>query len=336
MRFPRRRETLAGARSTASDASTAKPSAMSAASIWTPECLQRAVDEVRALSCMFGDGASHAADPTDVSHHESLLELAESALHAAKAGAGSKPRENTLHTVPALEVTIKLLGDRLRGGGVDVLVRMPPGYPEFCAAEIRADGNARATLDDLAHLRRAAESAVEEVGEGEESALSGVEAVRRAVAELAESAAAERASAAPATAAVATGLQRDPVVARRLIWFHHIKAPGKRKAAQSWAKELDLGGFSKPGYPGIIVIEGRADDCETYVSRLKRLSWKAMSVRVAEEEDASALEPGRRLPAAFEELPENGLGVMGEALREAGLEHMLEAALKQRTVKWTG
>jgi hypothetical protein len=27
---------------------------------------------------------------------------------------------------------------------------------------------------------------------------------------------------------------------------------------------------------------------------------------------------------------------MGEALREAGLEHMLEAALKQRTVKWTG
>ena len=68
-----------------------------------------------------------------------------------------------------------------------------------------------------------------------------------------------------------------------------------------------------------------------------------MSVRVAEDEAADALEPnavgresGRRLPAAFEELPENGLGVMGEALREAGLEHMLEAALKQRTVKWTG
>ena len=317
-------------------ASTAKPSAMPAASTWTPECLQRAVDEVRALSCMFGDGASPAEDPTDVSHHEPLLELAESALDAAKAGAGSTPRGNTLHAVPALEVTIKLLGDRLRGGGVDVVVRMPPGYPEFSAAEIRAYGNAHTTLDDLGYLRRAAESAVEEVGEGEESALSGVEAVRRAVAELAESAAAERASAAPATAAVATGLQRDPVVARRLIWFHHIKAPGKRKAAQSWAKELDLGGFSKPGYPGIIVIEGRADDCETYVSRLKRLSWKAMSVRVAEEEDASALEPGRRLPAAFEELPENGLGVMGEALREAGLEHMLEAALKQRTVKWTG
>jgi hypothetical protein len=219
---------------------------------------------------------------------------------------------------------------------------MPPGYPAFRAAEIRAEGNARATLDDLDRLRRAAESAVAEVGEGEESALSGVEAVRRAVAELAESAAAERAAAADAAAAAAStaamGSRRDQTLARRLIWFHHIKAPGKRKAAQTWAKELDLGGFSKPGYPGIIVIEGRAEDCEAYVSRLKRLTWKAMSVRVAEEDDAVVSERGglRRLPAAFEELPENGLGIMGEALREAGLEHMLEAALKQRTVKWTG
>lgn len=337
-----RKASVVGARSTAGDASTAKPFAMPAASTWTPECLRRAVDEVRALSCMFGDGASPAEDPTAVSDPESLLELAESALDAAEAGAGSSPGENALHAVPALEVTIKLLGDRLRGGGVDVVVRMPPGYPAFRAAEIRAEGNARATLDDLDRLRRAAESAVAEVGEGEESALSGVEAVRRAVAELAESAAAERAAAADAAAAAATtaamGSRRDQTLARRLIWFHHIKAPGKRKAAQSWAKELDLGGFSKPGYPGIIVIEGRAEDCEAYVSRLKRLTWKAMSVRVAEEDDAVVSERGglRRLPAAFEELPENGLGIMGEALREAGLEHMLEAALKQRTVKWTG
>ena len=65
---------------------------MPAASTWTPECLQRAVDEVRALSCMFGDGASPAEDPTDVSHHEPLLELAESALDAAKAGAARSTR----------------------------------------------------------------------------------------------------------------------------------------------------------------------------------------------------------------------------------------------------
>jgi hypothetical protein len=330
---------------------------------------------------MFGDGASLEVDPTEVEHHEALLELAESALDAAEARSmssrPSRPRpsgsdiarlhetmeENPLRAVPALEVKIKLLGDRLRGGGVDVVARMPPGYPEFCRADIRAEGNARVTVDDLNRLRVAAESAVNAVEDGEESALSGVEAVRAAVAELAETPAALRmvspdrvGRGSNPEAHPGTGdeeiAHREVVIARRLIWFHHIKAPGKRKAARQWAEELDLGGFAKPGYPGIIVIEGRAEDCDEYVTRLKQLTWKAMSVRVAEQEDRVEKEdrveakgrdaattrttvprPGdRRLPASFEELPENGLGAMGEALRAAGLEHLLEAALKQRTI----
>ena len=158
----------------------------------------------------------------------------------------------------------------------------------------------------------------------------------------------------------------DPdALARRLIWFHHIKAPSKRRDAVAWARELRLGGFSKPGYPGVVVVEGRREDCEEYVARLKSLSWKAMSVRLAEDEGedvgagkgsegvaggggsegvaggggSEGVGPGRgsrRLPATFEELPENGLGALGEALRAGGLEHLLEAALKQRTFKWTG
>jgi len=36
------------------------------------------------------------------------------------------------------------------------------------------------------------------------------------------------------------------------------------------------------------------------------------------------------------ELAENGLGALGEALRGAGLEHLMAAALKQRAYKWTG
>ena len=45
----------------------------------------------------------------------------------------------------------------------------------------------------------------------------------------------------------------------------------------------------------------------------------------------------RRLPAAFVELPEkNGLGILGEELRAAGLEHLMAAVLKQRAFKWTG
>ena len=103
-------------------------------------------------------------------------------------------------------------------------------------------------------------------------------------------------------------------------------------------------------------MEGAFPDVETYVARLKQLTWKAMSVRVAEEEETeeeldgqgaddtytrpnkpSAPSPGKRkLEESFQELPENGLGVMGVVLRYAGLEHLLQAALKQRTCTWTG
>ena len=111
-------------------------------------------------------------------------------------------------------------------------------------------------------------------------------------------------------------------------------------------------------------MEGAFPDVETYVARLKQLTWKAMSVRVAEEEETeeeldgqgaddtytrpnkpsapntgkpSAPSPGKRkLEESFQELPENGLGVMGVVLRYAGLEHLLQATLKQRTCTWTG
>ena len=33
---------------------------------------------------------------------------------------------------------------------------------------------------------------------------------------------------------------------------------------------------------------------------------------------------------------ENGLGIWGEELRAAGLEHLMAAVLKQRAFKWTG
>ena len=57
----------------------------------------------------------------------------------------------------------------------------------------------------------------------------------------------------PSSKAMARQLRRSgapaPAFARRLVWFHHIKSPVKRKYAVAWARELGLGGFCKPGYP---------------------------------------------------------------------------------------
>jgi hypothetical protein len=46
------------------------------------------------------------------------------------------------------------------------------------------------------------------------------------------------------------------VLGRKLIWFHHILNTAKRKAIVSWSAELEIGGFIKPGYPGVVIIEG--------------------------------------------------------------------------------
>ncbi|KAL4852854.1 RWD domain-containing protein 2B [Chlorella vulgaris] len=50
---------------------------------------------------------------------------------------------------------------------------------------------------------------------------------------------------------------RQLVLSRRCVWFHHIKNLAKRKHIVEWGHELGLGGYSKPGFPGVVLIEVR-------------------------------------------------------------------------------
>lgn len=107
--------------------------------------------------------------------------------------------------------------------------------------------------------------------------------------------------------------------------------PGKRRHIVAWARELRLGGFCKPGFPGIIVVEGDEGDCREFVARVRALPWQAMQVRVEELHTAASVdarEAMRCLPIAFEELAEGGMGALAEACGAAGLGEMVLAALK--------
>ncbi|KAK9765090.1 RWD domain-containing protein 2B, variant 2 [Basidiobolus ranarum] len=67
-----------------------------------------------------------------------------------------------------------------------------------------------------------------------------------------------------------TSIKKErPKIGRALLWMHHIKNPNKRKDIVHWADELQLNGFSKPGYPGIVVVEGLDENVQEYISRLK-------------------------------------------------------------------
>lgn len=137
---------------------------------------------------------------------------------------------------------------------------------------------------------------------------------------------------------------------RCLIWFHHIKSLTKRKHIVTWAGELGISGFCKPGFPGIIVAEGKQADVEEYIRRIWQLRWQAMSVR-AEEHDAGVLTkdspaseceathaseeqqdslrmPRRLLQAGFVELSEKGMDELAAACQAAGLQEMFLTSMK--------
>lgn len=54
---------------------------------------------------------------------------------------------------------------------------------------------------------------------------------------------------------------------RLWIYSHHIYNKSKRKNILEWAKELQLTGFSMPGKPGVVCVEGLQDACEEFWAR---------------------------------------------------------------------
>ncbi|ORX93388.1 DUF1115-domain-containing protein [Basidiobolus meristosporus CBS 931.73] len=128
--------------------------------------------------------------------------------------------------------------------------------------------------------------------------------------------------------------ENRPQIGRALLWMHHIKNPNKRKDIVNWGEELQLNGFSKPGYPGIVVVEGLYENVEEYISRLKALRWQAIAVRYRESEfvdDVNKLDCYRRIRHAEGKvgvLEVENMSAISTVMREVGLEEMFLSALK--------
>lgn len=74
-------------------------------------------------------------------------------------------------------------------------------------------------------------------------------------------------SAAPAPTKEASSLRSEETFSRLWIYSHHIYNKTKRKNILEWSKELGLSGFSMPGKPGIVCVEGPQSACEEFWSR---------------------------------------------------------------------
>lgn len=123
-----------------------------------------------------------------------------------------------------------------------------------------------------------------------------------------------------------------PAIHRKVVWFHHIKSSKKKKHIVEWGKELRLGGYCKPGFPGVLIFEGEGSNVADYLKRIKRLRWQHLQVRGEEEEQLSSKDESvdsiRRFPMGIKELPESGMSEIAEKCREANLELLFLTALK--------
>ncbi|XP_077397187.1 RWD domain-containing protein 2B [Festucalex cinctus] len=93
----------------------------------------------------------------------------------------------------------------------------------------------------------------------------------------------DKSSSAPPPKRDAVSPLRREAFSRLWIYSHHIYNSTKRKNILEWAKELALSGFSMPGKPGIVCVEGAQEACEEFWSRVKALTWKRIMIRHRED-----------------------------------------------------
>lgn len=288
------------------------------------EALERTVQEIEALEAIYGGyekEAEAAATKTEgfIVHSDAQLVNARSALEK-KSDLGN-------FEIPQLDVEVRLLIrlDDMEAddhGTDDTIIfvslrcRFPPGYPNQAAlVSATVDGMRRAAREELsACLVTKAQELV-----GEEAVMELVEETRELAVMLARK---ERQAGCQAKTRETAATKTCTSFGRRWIWVHHITDSDRRRSIIKEAHDLELGGYLKSGYPGVVVVEGEATSCDDFVAWIKGNKSRPGGFgrnwghHVRGEMELPWGE--RQLPAVFEELED--IAVLGGQCTKCGLE----------------
>ncbi|XP_057621204.1 RWD domain-containing protein 2B [Chionomys nivalis] len=117
--------------------------------------------------------------------------------------------------------------------------------------------------------------------------------------------------ASPSPAKESPAQPMDLTLTRLWIYSHHIYNKCKRKNILEWAKELALSGFSMPGKPGVVCVEGPQSACEEFWSRLRKLNWKRILIRHREDMPFDGTKDGMAKQRRFSTFEEKAFSVHG-------------------------
>jgi hypothetical protein len=235
--------------------------------------------------------------------------------------------------VPSLDIELQVSVNAT----VNIRLRcvLPPGYPELCPATVSA-----VTMLDPGILRRGQQTELRERLTEKLNDLVGSEAIMELVQELQDTItelllvqqeqerqidnnSCDDDNELDETGSATKGTESDGF-GRRWIWAHHITDRGRCKSIIQEAKSLQLGGFLKSGYPGIVVVEGTIPNCNEFVQWIKGSksrpggfgrNW-GHHVKGEINHDSKT---APCLPDNFQELSED-MAVLGAKCKEHGLE----------------
>ncbi|MGK3744571.1 MAG: acylphosphatase [Bacillariaceae sp.] len=129
---------------------------------------------------------------------------------------------------------------------------------------------------------------------------------------------------------------------RRWIWVHHITSSDRRKSIVREARELNLTGILKHGYPGVVLIEGPVVACDEFISWIKGnksrpggfgRNWGhhvrgEINFELESSESSSTLSSSSTtMMKSFEEIED--LSIMAKSCKEMGLEDEFKGFVMQ-------
>ena len=88
---------------------------------------------------------------------------------------------------------------------------------------------------------------------------------------------------------------------RMWLYMHHIYSKTKRRNILDLADELQLTGFSLPGKPGVVCVEGELQATKHFYNILRRWNWKSITCKENEiVSDCNVM--SQRVISGFQEL----------------------------------
>jgi hypothetical protein len=121
---------------------------------------------------------------------------------------------------------------------------------------------------------------------------------------------------------------------RHLIYSHHIISKIKRADIKALASEYQLSGYMKIGWPGLLILEGREDDCLAFYDEIRGWNWQYLVIRG--EQQHSLVVPSTSTEdqiitanRKFDQFQEvDDMSVVAQHCREVGLEALFRTSMK--------